>query len=55
MKTATCYFYNLEPNLCLYRFVLAFLPYIVDLTFVKILNICMRRVRVGKWAISECK
>ena len=29
----------LEPNLCLYRFVLAFLPFIVDLTFGKILNI----------------
>ena len=32
-------FQNLEPNLCLYRFVLAFLPFIVDLTFGKILNI----------------
>ena len=29
----------LEPNLCLYRFVLAFLPFIVDLTFRKILNL----------------
>ena len=32
-------FQNLEPNLCLYRFVLAFLLFIVDLTFSKILNI----------------
>ena len=39
MKAVTFYFQNLEPNLCLYRFVLAFLPFIVDLTFGKILNI----------------
>ena len=39
MKAVTLYFQNLEPNLCLSRFVLAFLPFIVDLTFGKILNI----------------
>ena len=39
MKAVTFYFYNLEPTPCLYRFVLAFLPFIVDLTFGKILNI----------------
>ena len=39
MKAVIFYFQNLELNLCLYRFVLAFLPFIVDLTFGKILNI----------------
>ena len=35
-------------SMSLYRFVLAFLPFIVDLTFGKILNIYMIRVTVGK-------
>ena len=39
MKAVTFYFKNLEPNLRIYRFVLAFLPFKVDLTFGKILNI----------------
>ena len=39
MKAVTFYFQNLQPNLCLYRFVLAFLPFIMDLTFGKILTI----------------
>ena len=39
MKAVTFYFYNLEPTPCLYRFVLAFLPFIVVLTFGRILNI----------------
>ena len=39
MKAVTFCFWNLEPNLCLYRSVFAFLPFIVDLTFGKILNI----------------
>ena len=39
MKTVTLYFQNLEPSLCLYRFVLVFLPFIVDLTLDEILNI----------------
>ena len=38
MKAVAFYFQNLELNLCLYIFVLAFLPFIVDLTFGKILN-----------------
>ena len=48
MKEVTFYFQNLEPTLCLNRFALAFLPFIVDLTFDKILNTYMRRVTVGK-------
>ena len=39
MKAVTFYFENLEPTACLYRFGLAFLPFTVDLTFGKILNI----------------
>ena len=39
MKAVTFYFKNLEPNLCVYRFVLDFLLFIMDLTFGKILNI----------------
>ena len=39
MKAVTFYFENLEPTACLYRSGLAFLPFIVDLTFGKILNI----------------
>ena len=40
MKALTFYFYILQPNLCLYRFALAFLLFIVvDLTFDKMLNI----------------
>ena len=39
MKAVTFYFKNLELNLRIYRFVLAFLPFIVDLKFGKILNI----------------
>ena len=39
MKAVIFYFKNLEPNLCLYRFVLDFLPFMVDLAFDKILNI----------------
>ena len=38
MKAVTFYFKNLEPTPCLYRFVSAFLLFIVDLTFVKILG-----------------
>ena len=48
MKAVTFYFQNLEPTPCLYRFVLAFLPFIVKLTFGKILNTCMTRVTVDK-------
>ena len=41
MKAVTLYFQNLEPNLCIYRFALAFLPFDLqwDLTFGKFLNI----------------
>ena len=39
MKVVTFYFWNLEPTPYLYRSELAFLPFIVDLTFGKILNI----------------
>ena len=39
MKAVRFYFKNIEPNLCLYRLIIAFLPFIVDLTFGKILNI----------------
>ena len=39
MKAVTFYFKNLEPNLCVYRFVLDFLLFIMDLTFGKILSI----------------
>ena len=38
MKAVTFYFKNLEPTPCLYRFVSAFLLFVVDLTFVKILR-----------------
>ena len=33
MKAVSSYFRNLEPALCLYRFVLAFLPFMVGLAF----------------------
>ena len=39
MKAVTFYFENLEPAQNLYRFVLPFFPFVVDLTFGKILNI----------------
>ena len=48
MKAVTFYFKNLEPTPYIYRFALAFLPFIVDPTFGKILNRYMRRVAVGK-------
>ena len=38
-NAATFNIENLEPNPCLYKFVLAFSPFIVDLTFSMILNI----------------
>ena len=38
MKAVTFCFWNLEPTPCLYRFGLAFLSFIVDPTFGKILN-----------------
>ena len=43
-------FIESRAQCCIYRFVLAFLPFIVDLRFGKILNIAsyMRRVTVGK-------
>ena len=47
MKTVTCYFSNLDPSSSLYRFVLPFLPFMVDLSFGKILNM-WGRVTVGK-------
>ena len=50
MKAVTFYFSNLEPNLCLYRSVLAFLPFIEDLTFGEILNIYEKSIyTVGKY------
>ena len=48
MKAVTFYFENLEPTPYIYRFVLAFLLFIVDATYGKILNRYMRRVAVGK-------
>ena len=39
MKAVILHFYNLEPNLYFYRSALAFLQFIVDLTFGKILDI----------------
>ena len=48
MKAVTFCFENLEPTPYIYRFVLAFLPFIVDATYGKILNRYMRRVAVGK-------
>ena len=48
MKAITFYFQNLEPDLCLYRFVLAFLPFIVDLIFGKILNV-YEKITVGTY------
>ena len=38
MKAVTFCFWNLEPTPCVYRFGLAFLSFIVDPTFGKILN-----------------
>ena len=39
VKAVTVYFQNLEPNVFFYRFALAFLPFIADLIFGKVLNI----------------
>ena len=39
MTAVTFYFWNPEPTPCFYRFLLFLLPFIVDLTFDKILNI----------------
>ena len=39
MKAVTFYFWNLEPIPSLYKFLLSFLPFMVDLTFGEILNI----------------
>ena len=48
MKAVTLYFQNLDPNLCFQRFALDVLPFLVDLTFGKILGTYMRSVTVGK-------
>ena len=39
IKAVTFYCRNLEPTQSLHRFILSFLTFMVDLTFVKILNI----------------
>ena len=39
MKAVTFFFGNLEPTLSLYKCVLPFVPFMVDLTFGKMLNI----------------
>ena len=52
IKVATFYFENVEPSSSLYRFVLPFLKFIVDLTFGKILNIWGRNT-IGKWLANS--
>ena len=53
MKAVTFWFQNLDPTLCLYRSGLAFVPFAVDVTLGKILNVWEKRHSIGKQVASQ--